>query len=227
MSAVDKIKKLLALASDPGASETERETAGRQAAWLMAKNQLDEYDLMMAEGRDWDLIEVEINGLRPGKKSGTKVPPWIGFIAVGIKEFCGVRVLGHGPRIKFRGPRAQVELATWMQEALVAACYRSSVGVPNPNAYRNGYAGAIQTRLRNMKKAGDSDTPAASGEGHSNSLVVIQDRLAVAMTQRWGPEDSDRSSSCQRGVDGYKAGQNAHIPTNRPMQDMEVKGYLS
>jgi hypothetical protein len=222
---IDKIKKLLAMAADPGASETERETATRHAASLMAKYEIDEYDLMISEGREWDLIEMEARGTRPGKRTvASKVPPWINVIGFGVKVLCGVRCrLPGGGRMIFMGPRAQVELATWMHDALVNACYTGSKRSVDPAAWRNGYASAIQARLKDMRKSADSDTPATGG----TALVLVQDRLEMAMNERWGTPGKGISTNVKRSSAGYAAGQSAHIPTNRPMQDARVKGYLS
>jgi hypothetical protein len=221
---MNKIKKLLAMANDPGASEQERETATRQAASLMAKHEIDEYDLMIAEGREWDLIEMECRGTRPGKKNAVKVPPWINVLGFGVKLFCGVRcTILPGGRMVFKGTRTQVELATWMHDALVNACYSGSKGRSDPSAWRNGYASAIQARLRDMRKAADSDTPGGSG----TALVLVQGRLEMAMNEKWGIPGKSVSLNVRRGSEGYSAGQSAHIPTHRPMQDSTVKGYLS
>jgi hypothetical protein len=184
MGAIDKIKKLLAMADDPAASETERETAGRQAAALMVKHEIDEFDLMVANGSDWDLIEARVNGMRPGKKSGTEVPPWMGIIAQGVKLFTHTRALKAGNQIMYRGPRGAVELASWMLDTIVQECYRASRKQPAPSAWRNGYASAIQRRLAAL--AGDSGGEHTSG-GVGTSLIVVRDRLKIVMDEMWGP----------------------------------------
>ena len=72
----DKVRKLLALASDPGAAPNEAETAARQAASLMAKHQLDEADLQLSGAAGklvFDLMEGYGRGTRPGKKGAKEV----------------------------------------------------------------------------------------------------------------------------------------------------------
>jgi len=224
MSAIDKIKKLLAMAGDPGASEQERETAGRQASALMVKHEVDEYDLMVANGSDWDLIEVRVNGMRPGKKAGSEVPPWIGIIAQGVKLFTQTRAIKSRNQIIYRGPRAQVELASWMLETIVKECYQASRNNPQPGAWRNGYAAAVQRRLAALGTARGSEH--TSG-GTGTSLIVIRDRMSAAMDEMWGAEGKSKKASCSESELGRMAGDNAHLPTNRPMQDSGVKGYLS
>jgi hypothetical protein len=224
MAALDKIKKLLALAADDAASEQERETAGRQAASLMAKHEIDEFDLLMAEGKEWELIEQPVQSTRPGKRTpASKVPPWINVIAYGVKLWCNVRVDLRGPHMVFKGTRSNVELAKWMHEALVNACYTASKGHSNSNAFRNGYAGAIQVRLKAMCKERDS-TPESSGTG--TSLVLVRSRLEEVMNERWGAPSGSKKVHTQRSMDGYNAGQGASIPMHRPMSDARVQGYL-
>ena len=86
----DKVRKLLALASDPGAAPNEAETAARQAAALMAKHQLEEADLQLkgAAGKlIFDLMEGYGRGTRPGKRNAKEVPTWIAIIAYGVRVF--------------------------------------------------------------------------------------------------------------------------------------------
>jgi hypothetical protein len=222
---IDKIKKLLAMAADSAASETERETAARHAASLMAKHEIDEYDLLLAEGREWDLIELEVSGIRPGKKTpASKVPPWIGVIGFGVKLFCGVRIrVLPGGRMVFQGTRAQVELASWMHDTLVNTCYTASRKQVDPIAWRNGWASAIQARLRAMRTATDSDTPVTG----QTALVLAKTALESAMDKKWGAPVAGVSTNVKRNSSGYAAGQSAPIPTNRPMQDSRVQGYLA
>lgn len=224
MSAIEKIKKLLALASDGAASEQERETAGRQAASLMAKHEIDEFDLMMSKGGDWDLIESQVSGMRPGKTNGSKVPPWIGILAYGVKCFTHTRCGSVGAHVRFRGPRAQVELATWMLQALIDSCYKASRSYgSNAGAFRNGYASAIQGRLKALAEDTGGDTQTG---GSGTSLIVIRDQMSLAMDEKWGTEGGPRTSKCSQSSAGRQAGNSAHIPLNRPMSNGMVQGYL-
>lgn len=211
---LDTIRALLALGSDPAASEQERETANRQASKLMAKYEVDEFDLMIAEGREFDLITGEAVGTRPGKTGARRVPPWINVISYGVKLFTGTRcTLGHD-RVYFKGTRAGVELAQWMHQALVEGCYRASQGRPDSAPYRNGYASAIQGRLKAMSL---DESRVTVGEGTSTALAVVRTRLEEAMNAKWGEPGKGVSISAKQGAAGYAAGQSAHIPTNRPV----------
>jgi hypothetical protein len=220
MCTIDKIKSLLAMANDAGASEQERETAARQASKMMAKYEIDEYDLLLSSGRDYDLIEEDAVSIRPGKRTpASKVPPWINVIAFGVKTYTGTRCTLGGATLRFRGTRTAVELATWMHSALVHACYQASQGRPDSNAFRNGYASAIQRRL--LKAMVEQ----VASEG-GTQLVVVKTKIEEAMDGRWGSEREAVSVNVKRSSEGYSVGQSAHIPTNRPMRDSTVRGYL-
>ena len=216
--ALDKIKKLLALASDPAASPQEAETAARQAAAMMAKYEIDEFDLMVSRGgSDWDLIEASAMGCRPGKKDAVVVPGWINIIAYGVRLWCNVRCSLRSGVVLFKGRRTDVEMAQWMHDTLVANCYAASKGKPNPGPYRNGYAAAIQARFKDMIKARDTDPLAAVVGSSGTSLVLVRSRLEEAMDLKWGEPGKTVSIKRALGSDGYTAGQGAHIPTNRPI----------
>ena len=216
---IDKIKALLAMANDDGASEQERETAARQAGKMMAKYEIDEYDLLLASGREYDLVEEVAISIRPGKRTpASKVPPWINVIAYGVKTYTGTRCTLGGATLRFRGTRTAVELATWMHSALVSACYTASKGREDSNAFRNGWASAIQRRLKAMVEQ-------VVSEG-GTALVVVKTKVEEAMDGRWGSERKSVSVNVKRSADGYYAGQNAHIPVNRPVANGNIQGYL-
>lgn len=210
---IEKIKALLALAADPGAAQQEAETAARQAQKLMDKHSLDEYDLMVASGADWDLITGEGIGTRPGKKNAKVVPPWIGIIGFGVRVFCGVRSTIGFNRVFFKGRRSDVELAVWLHDLLVAGCYRASEGQPDPNAFRNGYAATIQSRLKALVKARET------GGTASTAMVVINTRLEEAMNEAFGAPGRAVSKKVSQSGAGRAAGSNAHIPTARPVSN--------
>ena len=227
---IEKIKALLALAANPASQGAEAETAARHAAKLMAKYDLDEFDLISAGKAEWDLIQGEATGCRPGKKNAKIVPPWIGVIAMGVKAYTGVRASsGTGGIIFFQGRRSDVELAQWLHRALVELAYDASQKASGPpTAFRNGFASALQGRLKKMAADRDETNQGDALTGVSGtSLVVIKSRLATAMDERWGADSSGRPAGGQRSNEGYSAGQNAHIPTARPISGTRTAGYLS
>lgn len=217
----DKIRKLLALAADPSAAPQEAETAARQAAALMAKHDIDLADLEEAELRQqFDLTTGEACGHRPGKRNAKEVPPWIGIIAWGIKCYTRTRVARGAGVVYFRGPREDVELAQWLQGILVEAAYKGSQGQPDPNAFRNGFASAIQGRLKKMVKEREQ---VESSEPNQFALVKVQDARQRAMDEAYGPEARGRSSGVKSSAAGYSAGLSAAIPSGRPVSQSYLR----
>ena len=154
------IRKLLALAADPSAAPQEAETAARQAARLMAKHDIDLADLEEeALKAQFDLIQGEAVGCRPGKRDAKEVPPWIGIIAWGIKCYTRTRVSSRGGVVYFRGPR----------EA-------------GPMAPEYSSRGGVQSQ---------------SGAGKHSAL--------------------------KQTAEGYQAGQNASIPSGRPVSQSYLR----
>lgn len=214
----DKIRKLLALAADPAAAPQEAETAGRQAAKLMAKHEISLADLTEAELKaQWDLTTVYAQGCRPGKKNAKEVPGWIGIIAWGVKVYTRTRCRSMRGQVLFSGPRDDCELAKWLHELLLAGCYKGSngLGQSDANAYRNGYASALQRRLKDLaKQRDDSDDEDAVT---SNALVVVQGARDRAMVEAFGEDSSGRRGRHSMSHAGYEAGTKAHIPAGRPV----------
>ena len=221
----EKVRKLLALASDPGAAPNEAETAARQAAALMAKHQLDGADLQLTRGQGkllFDLMEGYGRGTRPGKRNAREVPTWIRIIAVGVARFTRTFTTPGSDRVYFKGQRCDVELAIWMHDQIVDTCYQASqascqgMGMSEANTWRNGYAGAVQRRLTDLAKVRDqveADTPASAS---GTSLVVVNTALQEAMAERFG-EFKVKSANVSQNLRGRQAGESANLPTNRPL----------
>ena len=213
-----KIRKLLALAADPGAAPNEAETAGRQAAKLMAAHDISLADLSEAELKaQWDLTTITAQGCRPGKKNAKEVPGWIGIIAWGVKIYTRTRATAGFGQVKFSGPRDDVELAKWLHELLLAGCYKGSngLGQGEANAYRNGYAAALQQRLKKLAEQRDQSDDEDAATSHA--LVVVQDARQRAMDEAFGQDSAGRRNHVKQSNAGYEAGQRAHIPTGRPV----------
>lgn len=207
---IEKVKKLLALAQDPGAAPNEAETASRQAASLMAKYNIDLAALSQAElEAEWDITELSMPGCRPGKKDPREVPTWIGVMAFGVKVYTRTRVIARGGYVLYRGPRQDCELAQWMLKALIDLAYKQSKASSDPHAFRNGFASAVQARFKAM--AADRD----QAEQGSTALVVV-DKLRAKLDELYGAERTSKARS-RSSDEGYAAGSAAHIPTARPM----------
>lgn len=220
----NKIRKLLALAADPSAEGAEAETAGRQAAKLMAKFELDEYDCQGAKAavHDFDLATGTAMGSRPGKKDAKEVPLWIRLIAVGVSRFTNTRLQVGWGILQFGGRRSDIELACWLHDTMATRCYKEGQaatagrGMKAASDWRNGFAAKIQRRLmeladqRKQDEAGEVSTA-------GTSLVLVRQDLDQAMVQRFGAPAKTKVANCIMSNEGYEAGSKTHIPTNRPL----------
>ena len=211
----DKIRALLALAADPSAAPQESENASRMAAKLMAKYQISLGDLEDEDLKaEFDLTEQAARACRPGKKNPKVIPPWIGIIAWGVKLYTRTRLRSGIGQMIFQGPREDVELAVWLHELLLEQAYKASNGSPQPNAFRNGYAGAIQSRLKAMaSQRNQVDKEESTG----TALVLVQGKREALMDQAYGPDMRGKSSKVSQSMEGRLAGAAAHIPTGRPI----------
>lgn len=211
----DKIRALLALAADPSAAPQEAESAGRMAAKLMAKYQIDLGDLEEeALKEEFDLTVMQARACRPGKKNPRVIPPWIGIIAWGVKLYTRTRIRSAPGQVWFQGPREDVELAVWLHELLLENAYKASNGSPSPNAFRNGYAGAIQSRLKAMCRQREQ---VDKEESTGTALVLVQGKREALLDQAYGPDMTGKSSKVSQSMEGRAAGAAAHIPTGRPL----------
>ena len=226
---LEKIKKLLALSQDPSAAPQEAENAARMAAKLMAKHEISQADLdLVSLATELDLTELQAQACRPGKKNPKQCPAWINLIAVGVMRFTRTRLYLSGPVLSFRGPRQDCELAKWLHEYILEQCYKQSTGrsIQEATAFRLGFAGAIQKRLREMAAFRQEEEQTLT-HAESTALVVSQGKRETLMDQRWGPDNS-RTRLRRRTVsqEGRDAGMRAHIPTNRPLSTSSTTARL-
>ena len=226
---LEKIKKLLALAQDPAASQGERDNAARMAAKLMAKHEISQADLdLVSLATELDLTELQAQACRPGKKNPKQCPAWINLIAVGVMRFTRTRLYLSGPVLSFRGPRQDCELAKWLHEYILEQCYKQSTGrsIQEATAFRLGFAGAIQKRLKEMAAFRQEEEQALT-HTESTALVVSQGKRETLMDQRWGPDNSRiRPRHHTVSQEGQDAGMRAHIPTNRPLSTSSTTARL-
>jgi len=169
---LERIKKMLALANDPGATEGERETALRMAYNLLAKHNLSMGDIPkdgVQEPREQDEVTISAD-------------KWARHVAsaVGKLFFCKYffyRTASAGrDRHCFVGRASNVATATYMAEYLIKAIKReaskryTSPTSPNGRSFCVGTTGVIWKRVDEMMKSGTDETTAAE----SGALVVIR-----------------------------------------------------
>lgn len=165
---LEKVKKLLALANDAGASEGERDNALRMAHNMLAKHNLSMVDLnehSAMEGRETHVLE----GFN--KK-------WCRQIGKSIAElfFCeyyfGEDINGTKCPHYFVGKQSNAVTASLMTEYLIASILKECRKnwkhnlAPESRAFAYGAADRIFSRVCEMRK-----NPEVEGEG--NALVVI------------------------------------------------------
>lgn len=215
----EKIRKLLALASDPNAAPNEAATAARQAQALMNKHDIDLADLEEAALKEeFDLTTGEAPGTRPGKKNAKEVPTWIGIIAYGVKLYTRTRLRVGTAWVYFSGPREDVELAQWLHSLIVERAYTASKGrsMSDAIAFRNGYAAAIQGQFKRMIKERE-------GAPDSTALTLYQGKRDRIMDEFFGPQLKAKSSGVKQSEAGRMAAMAAGIPTGRPITQQHAR----
>lgn len=217
---IEKIKKLLALASDPAAAPQEAETAARQAAYLMAQNDIELGDLEAAQlAAQWNMGSSTAQGCRPGKKNAKEVPPWIGIIGWGVSIFTRTRAGAGQGTVTFKGPLEDRLLAVWLHEYLLHQAYAASKGYGpgEANRFRNGFASALQGRLKKLAKDRDQVDKELTAGASGTALVKVQDNRQAEMDKFFGSPIGSKSTNVSKSAEGYMAGTKAAIPTNRPL----------
>lgn len=159
---LDRIKKMLALANDPGASEGERETALRMAYNLLAKHNLS-------------MSDVPKDGVQePREMAETTISAdkWARHIAhaVGKLFFCKYyfyRTDSAGrDRHCFVGRASNVATATYMTEYLIKAIKRESTKrygsptTPEGRSFCVGTTNVVWGRVDEMMKSGTDEVKA-------------------------------------------------------------------
>jgi hypothetical protein len=91
--AIEKIRKCLAIASDPGASPNEAESASRQAARLMAKFDLDAAEVNL-DAVGADDIKFKFGRAKARHLNGKtgRAPLWTQTISVGLGKLFKCKV---------------------------------------------------------------------------------------------------------------------------------------
>lgn len=161
MSTIDRIRKLLSLANNAGASENEAEVARQLAERLMAAVGISEADLDENGGLD------PLTTVRP--ESSGRVPDiaWYGIAATAVARVVGCRVYRNitrkGAELVWIGTDAQRETAMELYKWVVSQIDRLARGVKHiakekprarayMNAYRLGVANAIAQQARTLRE---------------------------------------------------------------------------
>jgi len=217
---IEKVRKLLALAADPGCVGAEAENATRMATRLMVKYQIDE-SLLAQSGASF--IKVGFGYARHMVKGEIKAPTFAGVIAIGVGDFLGcvtslvwIKEAGaeqQVQRFKFAGEVADVKFAVWLCETMCAQALREWVRAKTESrkdAWLNGFAAAVQFRLRDMtkvKKEEEEEIKKSSG-----TAVLVLDGKVALVKEKFG-DTSREPTKAKTAADGFQAGMKAVIPT--------------
>lgn len=236
--AMDKIRKLLAMANDGRGNEQEAATAARQAEKMMRQYQIDTAEVVMQEleteeafGQGMGQVSFEnIKGHKP-----KQVPGWVGIIAIGCGSAFTTKVdvvrTANGIMVRFSGYKMDVELCKWVYHFLCETVMRVSreqtTGMAGAKSFRAGAAGALQRRLFAMKmerqqenEAYDAQHKALTNKG-PGTAVALFDRKAERVEEMFGAQETKQKKTKVSDADAYHAGRVAgskmNIPTNRPV----------
>lgn len=187
---IDKINKLLAMGNDSGASETERETALRQAHSLLAKHNLQMVDLKAKDDRGQLAVLA-------------KKHSWAKFTAMAIAElfFCEYLVGSSNANYAYhifvgREDNAKVAIALYMY------CVKSMMKQARLHKQRSfsdqpykaemdflkGAARAIQENANKLKEAKQAEMNAENGTGTSLVLADYYKQEQEA-NKKWTDEN--------------------------------------
>lgn len=211
---IDRVKKMMALANDAGATEGERDNALRMSYNLLAK-----YNLSMSQVDAHSGIKEEG---RESQKAKFVVYPWARQIAglVGSLFFCNYYFMRHGTGKQadhvFIGKESNVATAQYMAEFVVKSVTREaarlygSVISPEGRCFAIGVVNQLRARIAEIKETHNQENNKVQ-TGTALMLVNLQKSEHTA-NALWLEEQGVKlrtSASRQKGVtdsDAFHAG---------------------
>ena len=222
----DRIRKLLAMATHERSNEHEAEVAMKMAEKLMRQHSIDVADLEASTGKVtayvWATAKIAI-----GEKAKPMSwrPRWIGFLGMGVGEFCDCKVQWsddptYGCCIKFMGDEADIEFVGWLFKKLRDFGYAESKSVPGVSA-QDTFCKAYALRLIDRMKALRAERIAAMKAAVTKTgtaLMVIQNKL-VLRDAEFGRQGHGRKSRVKFASNGFTQGRAAADKVNfsRPL----------
>lgn len=223
---LERIRKLLAVANDDRANANEAATAAAMAATMMAKYQIEESDVVLAElkkAENMDTAEV----IATAKTNGTPVkavPLWASQLATVVSRFydCGalvVRQKDGQKAVRFYGYKADVTICAWSYHYLITMINRAvseyrwtdhyqAVGRTAAHAYRQGFLSSILINLDNARREREQ----ANKSSEVGTALVVAKQEAI--TEKFGDvfatkkiisrSKIDRNSYTDGMIDGQK-----------------------
>lgn len=235
---LEKIKKLLAFASDTRGNPNEVAAAARQVEAMLRKYNLEMSDVIMAElDANSDAVDSATFFLRYRKRSKAydKLPNWANWIAVRTSALfdCHVSLAkAYSPEgrweaaFRFFGYRTDLVICTWMMDYFLAEIFRASkkhpeiVGRKAHDSFREAAAIVLCARL---KEVIDERERAERGPvGTPGTALVVRKRAAIE--EKFGDFQYGKPSKSRRDHDydayakGMEAGRQISINPGKPLE---------
>lgn len=220
-----KIAKLLALATDGGASENEAETALRHAEALMRKHAIDAATIHQSSKKEtFKWLKAWVTPYKTGTAS--VIPKWMGVVAYGVGVLTDTTCVAvmresKGACLEVRGEETDVIYATYLINFLketihrVAGQYRGSRR--DRSDFRFGMAARLQQRMKNLK-AEQREALNEAQVGSGTALMVVDHKLAER--DRIFGKIKTKKEMRRTSEDAYEAGKRAgdRVGLGRPVE---------
>lgn len=237
--ALEKVRKLLAMAGDGRGNTNEAEAAARQAAALMAKFNIESAEAQLKDlcSDEPDLDQALVYPSYYGDTVRTKtLPAWAGILAVGVARLTQTKVDGYkkdGYAVaRFSGYRTDVVFAEWLFQLLCRAVYDESTSTPfdrvGRNDFRHAAAARLQSRMMELRRQQEQELAASTEAG--TALVVVDKKLAV-IAEHFGEQRTSKNVRSTRDHSAASAGRQfgdkVAIPGARPLGSTSTHQQLA
>ena len=211
-----RIAKLLAIAEDDRANPNEAAAAAGMAERIMRKFQLEHSDIITKSLKNGDDLSTE-DVVASAKTNGTRVkivPPWAVYLATRLARLTETEVrtcnVANGDKgIRFFGYSADVKIAAWMFQYLVATSLRlcnefkktpeyEIYGRKAVNSYRLGVTAGINKNISDLIAAKQAEAASTC-----TALIVVKKQ---AITQKYGNFGYTNKVSKTANSDAYSRG---------------------
>ena len=227
-----KVRALQARTMDRGCTEAEAMTAASLAAKLMAEHDLSMTDVEIGEERcGMEYIET-------GRRAAHEVQFCLTALAKFTDTKCWITRRDGTQRFVFFGLPNDTDFAAFLYRTIKTAMdtelagYKArcrEMGEPTgrreSHAFLLGMATRISDRLKEMKRAQDSDTFKSTGR----NLVVVKSAIVVKQFAELGLRLRNHTGTTRIGSrDGYAAGKAAgdRVGFNRQVGNSDGNGYF-
>lgn len=239
--ALGKIRKLLALARDGGATEAEAAAAARQAEKMMRAYQIADAEVVMREIEQDESFDRALAEVSPDVRRGqcpSNCPPWTGILAVGVARAftCKVDMVrtAVGVKLRFSGYSLDVGLAAWVFGYLSETVWRLSKAHGGDRSagtsFRNAAATELQRRLFGIAAEREAENNRDRNTGGGTALALY-DRKAERVREMFGEqktkEQKQSPTDFAAAIAGREAGRQIPIHTNRPVDAPADRRRLS